>query len=270
MNSKTFLAADSELYGGPSPFDTSGGSGQAQGNDKLFGDFDRTYTAMQGDDYLMGGGEAESRLYSAWVLSQSCNAASMRVCQPDPVARKDSTTLGESRIVMRSLVGASCVPRVRRASLVCSVFGNAEKEDALRASATVHSGLSASINSGLGLCFIDCYLPFICLPKTNHANAALCFNKHQSMQSFIQLAQSTNPHLAIIPPLIWRKQCRFKFKIYRPLKRQATQLDVVGIFNRIKGDFHESYCMHKIIESQKLLAYRAANDARYEAKRKVP
>ena len=31
---------------------------------------------------LIGNIEAASKLYSAWVLSQSCNAASMRVCQP--------------------------------------------------------------------------------------------------------------------------------------------------------------------------------------------
>jgi hypothetical protein len=40
-----------------------------------------------------------------WVLSQSLSAASSRVCQPSPVARKGATTSGDKRMVMRSLMG---------------------------------------------------------------------------------------------------------------------------------------------------------------------
>ncbi len=45
------------------------------------------------------------------VLSQSFSAASMRVCQPAPVALKAATTSGDNRMVVDTLVGAFCGPR---------------------------------------------------------------------------------------------------------------------------------------------------------------
>lgn len=219
-----------------------------------------------GDDDIGAGS-----FYSAWVLSQSCKAASIRVCQPAPVARKVSTTLGESRIVMRSFVGASCAPRAPRSSLVCNVFGNAEKGLALRASAAVHSGLSVSISSGSGLRFIDIRLSFICLSETYHADAIARFHKHQSVQPSINHTQCTNARFTIISPLVWRKECRFKFKIAHPLKRQTAQLDISGIFGGVIGDFYDSYCTYKIIggQSQNSSARGAVNDAGYQEERWV-
>ena len=190
------------------------------------------------------------KLYSTWLLSQSCNAASIRVCQPVPVALKLSTTVGDSRIVMRSLVAASCVPRARRASLVCSVSGNAEKVLAARASAAVHSGLSASINSGLSLRFINCHLSFVSLSKTNYTNTQLGFYKYQRMYALPQITQSPQSHFAVFLPQILREQSGFKFKISHLFKRQATQFDIEDIFSGVESDLHTSDCMYKITQGQ--------------------
>ena len=81
--------------------------------------------------------------YTLWCISNhSFSAASMRVCQPGPDARKRATTSGESRMVTRSLTGAFCGPRV--ASLACKEPGRELNEWALAKSSVVHSGLPFS------------------------------------------------------------------------------------------------------------------------------
>ena len=195
-----------------------------------------------------------SQLHNAWLLSQSCNAASIRVCQPVPVARKLSTTVGDSLMVMRSLVAASCAPLARRASLVCKVFGKPEKVLAVLTSSAVHSGLSTSINSALSLRFINTHLSFISLSQTDYTNTQLGFYKHQSVNTLIQPTQSAHTHFTIILPQVLQKQGSFKLKISRPLKTQTAQLDIKCIFSGVESDFHTSDCMHKITKRQ------AAND----------
>ena len=88
------------------------------------------------------------------VRSQSLNAASMRVCQPSPEARKACNTSGDKRMVVDTLGGAFCGPR----SLDCKVAGRLEKGLAALMSCAVHSGLSLSISSGFGFLFIHQYL----------------------------------------------------------------------------------------------------------------
>ncbi len=81
--------------------------------------------------------------YTLWCISShSFSAASMRVCQPGPDARKRATTSGESRMVTRSLTGAFCGPRVD--SLACKEPGRELNEWALAKSSVVHSGLPFS------------------------------------------------------------------------------------------------------------------------------
>ncbi len=64
----------------------------------------------------------------AWVLSHSFSASSTRVCQPSPVARKRSTTSRDRRMVMRSLIGSFCEPRLRKEeSFSRNSCGRAEK-----------------------------------------------------------------------------------------------------------------------------------------------
>lgn len=110
-------------------------------------------------------------------FSQSCNAASIRVCQPGPESLNRPTTSGDSRIVTRCLVGARCGPR----SLRCNESGRPENGTARLKSPIVHSGLSSSINSGLGRLFIALYLTSVCLAKTDDSHANWCLRKHQCM-----------------------------------------------------------------------------------------
>ena len=85
---------------------------------------------------------ADSLYFSAGecVRSQSFNAASIRVCQPSPVARKACTTSGDKRMVVDTLGGAFCGPRPP--SLARKVAGKLENGVAVFMSAPVHSGLS--------------------------------------------------------------------------------------------------------------------------------
>ena len=69
-----------------------------------------TYRLSKGN--LMGPSRRQSPTASAsqageCVFNQSFSAASIRVCQPSPVARNCSTTSRDKRIVMRSLVTAA-------------------------------------------------------------------------------------------------------------------------------------------------------------------
>ena len=198
--------------------------------------------------------------YSAWLLSQSCNAASIRVCQPVPVARKLSTTVGDSLIVMRSLVAVSCAPLARLSSLVCRVFGKPDNGMACLKSSATHSGLSSSINSTLSLRFINTHLSFIRLSKTYHTDTTISFHKNQGIQTLIQIPKSANASFAIVASRIHAISRRVKVKISRPLKRQTTQLDIEYIFSGVEADFHKSYCMYKMMQSQELLQQTAAND----------
>jgi hypothetical protein len=105
----------------------------------------------------------------------------MRVCQPRPVERKASSTSRSKRTVVDTLVGDCCLPRPFKASsVVCNDSGNAENGTARLKSAVVYSGLSSSINSGLG--FIVLNLTFIGFSKADHSNAADDFYEYQTIQ----------------------------------------------------------------------------------------
>ena len=234
---------------------------ELSGNDFLFGGAGNDQlVGGNGNDYLEGGTENDILFgeddtfhhpnHKEWVLSQSCNATSIRVCQPIPVALKLSTTLGESLIVMRDFVGLSCAPRVRPDSLYCKVFGNSAKDKALSASAFVHVGFSASINSSLGLRFINFYLSLISLSKTDNTHAKRRFYKHQSMHTHIEQTQSTHAYLAIGLTLVLREQRRFKLKISHGFKRQASQLNIACILGGVKANFHKTDCMYNILNNQ--------------------
>src|SRR5260364_235619 len=111
------------------------------------------------------------------VLSQSANAASIRVCQPLPVSRKELTTEGERRSDNAILVGRFCGPRTP--NFLSQEGGNTSYAGRARAkSSSVHSGFSSSIISGLGF-FIAFDLSRIGFTKTNHSNTALCFDKYK-------------------------------------------------------------------------------------------
>ena len=259
------LGGDDTLMGNAGDDRLEGGTGQDYldgdaGNNRLYADIQINFIKAINNgstdkaaglraDWFQGVNFGISP-YNAWFLSQSCNATSIRVCQPVPVALKVSTTLGDNLIVMRALVGASCVPRARRASLVCSVLGNPEKASAALASSLFHSGLSASINSELSLRFINSHLSIISLSKTHHTNTKRGLHKHQSMYALTQQTQGAQAHLTIILPQVLRKQRGFKLKISRPLKRQTTQFDIECIFSEVETNFHASYCMYKVIGSQ--------------------
>lgn len=102
-----------------------------------------------------------------WVLSQSRSAASTRVCQPCPEARKAPSTSGDNRIVMRSLVlTALGLPR----NLVCSESGKSSKRTDCLIISGVHSGLSVSTCSGFDFLRIAFNFPGVGFAETDHPN----------------------------------------------------------------------------------------------------
>jgi hypothetical protein len=217
---------------------------------RLFPSATNDVTSINGLGFKIGDANVNNHTHSAWLLSQSCNAASIRVCQPVPVARKLSTTVGDSRIVIRSFVGASCAPRTRRASLFCNVSGNAENGSAFLKSSVTHSGLSSSIKSGFSFLLILFHLTFIRSTKTDDADAIIGFRKHQRMQALMQIAKGTNARFAIFMPCIYAISRCFKIKINHPLKRQPAQFNIKRIFSGVESDLHNSDCMYKITGSQ--------------------
>ena len=107
------------------------------------------------------------------VLSQSFSAASMRVCQPAPVALKAATTSGDNRMVVDTLVGAFCGPRGLIPSVFCNCSGSTSVAGLnLRISAALSSRTSpsASISGARG--FIVSNLSGVGLAKADDTNAA--------------------------------------------------------------------------------------------------
>ena len=87
------------------------------------------------------------------VLSQSFSAASMRVCQPAPVALKAASTSGLYRTVTATFVGAFCGPREPMPSVFCNSSGSTSVAGLnLRISAALSSRTSpsASISGARG------------------------------------------------------------------------------------------------------------------------
>ena len=72
------------------------------------------------------------RQVSEWVRSQSFRAASMRVCQPLPVARKAADTSGDKRMVVGTLGAAFTLPVGRPALRVVICSGMCTTASSLR------------------------------------------------------------------------------------------------------------------------------------------
>src|SRR5260363_4461 len=146
----------------------------------------------------------------ACVLSQSANAASIRVCQPLPVSRKALTTEG----------------------------GNTSYAGRARAkSSSVHSGFSSSIISGLGF-FIAFDLSRIGFTKTNHSNTALCFDKYKGVQTLIEQPKRPIAYFTVVTPVIDFKKSGFEIEILGPFKRQLALCNVAFVLFGVKGNVH--------------------------------
>src|SRR5260364_11986 len=172
----------------------------------------------------------------ACVLSQSANAASIRVCQPLPVSRKALTTEGERRSDNAILVGRFCGPRTP--NFLSKEGGNTSYAGRARAkSSSVHSGFSSSIISGLGF-FIAFDLSRIGFTKTNHSNTALCFDKYKGVQTLIEQPKRPIAYFTVVTPVIDFKKSGFEIEILGPFKRQLALCNVAFVLFGVKGNVH--------------------------------
>ena len=114
-------------------------------------------------------------------FNQFCSATSTRVCQPSPVARKLWTTLRDSRIVMRSLVGSLCAPRAPILRLRDSGKAFRAGRNAVR-SLTV-SSLTSPLASISGFCFgISIHLTRVGFAETDDADSVRRFGKEHAAE----------------------------------------------------------------------------------------
>src|SRR5260364_354351 len=164
----------------------------------------------------------------ACVLSQSANAASIRVCQPLPVSRKALTTEGESRSDNAILVGRFCGPRTP--NFLSKEGGNTSYAGRARAK-------SSSIISGLGF-FVAFDLSRIGFTKTNHSNTALCFDKYKGVQTLIEQPKRPIAYFTVVTPVIDFKKSGFEIEILGPFKRQLALCNVAFVLFGVKGNVH--------------------------------
>lgn len=122
-----------------------------------------------------------------FVLSQSFSAASTRVCQPSPVARKACNTSFERRMVVDTFVGDFCGPRARMPKDFCSASGSTSPAGLkVRISAAVNSRTSPSLSMRGMRLFIVFDFPWVGLAKTDDPNANFNRREAQNMQPGIQ------------------------------------------------------------------------------------
>src|SRR5664279_2708842 len=152
----------------------------------------------------------------------------MRVCQPSPDARKDSTTSRERRMETSSLVGAFWGPRTP--SLRSRDAGSASRAGrAFLKSASVHSGFSASTLSGVAFrLLIESLLSLVHLAETDHPDAALGFRENQGVKPLFQEPDGSIAGLTIVFPVVHDDPGRCKFKFRRPLEGQPAKFNVLG------------------------------------------
>ena len=173
------------------------------------------------------------------VLSQSFSAASMRVCQPAPVALKVSTTSGDSRMVVDTLVAAFCGPRELTPSVFCNSNGSTSVAGLnLRISAALSSRTSpsASISGARG--FIVSYLSGVGLAKADDTNATSHGGKAQHMKPGIQKAQRHVAHFGVCLAGVLPDQRRTEIELCCPIKAQCAFTDVALVLCWVKFDVH--------------------------------
>lgn len=173
------------------------------------------------------------------VLSQSFNAASMRVCHPAPVALNAANTSGLYRTVTAILVGAFCGPRELIPSVFCNSSGStlvAGLNAHISAALSSRTSPSASISGARG--FIVSYLSGVGLAKADDTNAIGHWGKAQHMKSGIQKAQRHIAHFGICLAGILPNQCRTEIELCYPVKAQGAFTDIALVLDWVKFDAH--------------------------------
>jgi hypothetical protein len=174
----------------------------------------------------------------------SVSTAAMRVCQPGPLAFQRASVSGGSRRLMATFASGD-LGRPRgfnsraAAALPMSPGSTLAAGRARRKSATVHSGFSSSINSGLGLrFFITSSLSVIGLARTDDVKCVSSQSEHQHVQPGIDTAQRMKALFTVIPARIFQNQGAVPVGIRRTRERQTTQDDIPRIPGGIETDVH--------------------------------
>lgn len=142
----------------------------------------------------------------------------MRDCQPAPVARRVLTTSADKRIVIRSLVGATCGPRTP--SFLRSDVGSASAAGLnFSRSATRSSRTSAERSiSFLELGMTSC-LTVVGLPQTDDTDPVFSLGEAHHMQTTFDGTQGNIPGLTVVLPLHAQR---------RPVERPPARRNVRG------------------------------------------
>ena len=221
------------------------------------------------------------------VLSQSLSAASMRVCQPAPVALKAATTSGESRMVVGTLVGAFCGPRSPglrwSAESFARVAGSKKSEAglALAKSASVHSGESASVATAALIAASSCALgsaikrpdlvlmnccgiPFdlsgvgFAQADDAHRRFAQCENQH--IQPVTNQAHGLKPSLTVLVAVVCFDDGRIPFKALRFVEPDPMFGYVGRELFGVMGVAHRFDCSDKKLKESGLPAFTYGTD----------
>lgn len=172
------------------------------------------------------------------------SAAAMRVCQPGPLAFQRASVSGAIRRLIDTFAsGDFGRPRGfnnrAAAALPMSLGSTSAAGRARLKSAAVHSGISSSISSGLGLrFFITPSLSVIGLAQADDMNRVRARREHQHMQPVLDQAQRLKAPLAVIPACIFQDQGAGPVEIHRPRERQPATGNIPHILGGIETDVH--------------------------------
>jgi prophage antirepressor-like protein len=179
----------------------------------------------------------------------STSASSIRVCQPLPVARNDSTTSRDRRMVMRSLVTAERGRPTRfNFANSASVSGKASGSDiAAAVMAASSSGvLSRIFRPDLVVkyfCIVS-LLPVIGFAQTDDAPSIGAIHEGHKKQPLIQRHQPAHSWFAVIFAIIYPDHCGIPFKLIRQSHRYAVLGYIGSVFGWIKGNLHANNCTY--------------------------
>lgn len=182
------------------------------------------------------------------LRNQSCRAASIRDCQPSPVARKRASTSGDKRIVMRSLVGAFCGPRT-------PTLGRTDAGSASRAVRNLFKSAeeisrTSPFESISDLRFgISAYLASIGFAKADDANAAFSFHKAQDMKSVAEHSQGNVARFTVLSSVIDGIQSVFEIEIRSRVEWQTANAGIPFVFSGIERDTHTVNCTYNKMAS---------------------
>lgn len=181
-----------------------------------------------------------------WCFSQSFRAASIRVCQPLPVALNASTTSGEQRMVMRVFVVlATGRPRFLISSRGASTTLSPSRS--MVSGSDFAAAVMAASSSGVGnfvpgrnLSFDMAFdLPAIGLSEADNAPFVVgAVSKHNTINPVVKVSESDVTLFPVVSPGVHHRDAGIPLKGSSVSKRDTVLLLVYCVFGCIKSYVH--------------------------------